>query len=205
MAEGWDLSAIVRSCQPATTTATTEIPLITTTTTTNTISPQHTTVKEEYDAFSFPNLLQPVITNELHDELNQLLLTPFNPTTNTNANTTTTSGGGINPDSPDSAGCIGQHERQQQLEHLPHPSIIWPHLVPEASTSCFNRFHDQHQSSQQQNQLQLVQKQESQVLSQSSSATVLPDTQPQTPRSRKRYKLEFPFPFIHTQAQKFEL
>ncbi|KAJ1385382.1 WRKY domain [Sesbania bispinosa] len=81
MAEDWDLFAIVRSCQSATNTATTKNPPNTTNTTHPSLA--NSTVKEEeeeYEAFSFPNIVQPM-TNEFQ-ELNQLF-TSFNPTTNT--------------------------------------------------------------------------------------------------------------------------
>ncbi|KAK7279896.1 hypothetical protein RJT34_24955 [Clitoria ternatea] len=171
MAEDWDLFAIVRSCQSATNT---EIPP----TTTNTISIQDTssslltsTLQDEYDTFSFPNIGQ-TITNDFQ-ELRQLFA-PFNPTTTTSAH-------GINPNSSD----FSQQERQQS-NHLPvfaptdHTTIL-PHFVPEPSTTSFNRFHGQ----QQQNQLQPIQKQNFQV-PQNNSPIVSPNTQPQTPRSRKR-------------------
>lgn len=174
MAEDWDLFAIVRSCQSATNTATAPIgnpppP------TTNTTPPSLATFtfKEEYnEAFSFPNIVQP-ITNEFHD-LNQLL-TPFNPTT-TN---TTSSANGINTNSPDFAGCIGQHQTNHNLSVLAPPSqtSIWP------STSSFNR--RQHVQKNQ-NQLPIVQKQDFQV-PQSNSALISPNPQPQTPKARKRY------------------
>ncbi|KAG4910573.1 putative WRKY transcription factor 27 [Glycine soja] len=166
MAEDWDLFAIVRSCQSATTT-------IPQTTTNNTSSPLITsTVKEEnYDGFSFPNIVQP-ITNEFQ-ALHQLF-TPFNPTTNT----TNTSASGINPNSP----YFAEQESQQLSEHLP----IWPHFVPEhSSTPSFSRFHDHQQQQQQINQLQALQKHEFQ-LPQNNSPTVSPNAQPQTPKSRKR-------------------
>ena len=169
MAEDWDLFAIVRSCQSATTT-------IPQTTTNNTSSPLITsTVKEEnYDGFSFPNIVQP-ITNEFQ-ALHQLF-TPFNPTTNT----TNTSASGINPNSP----YFAEQESQQISEHLP----IWPHFVPEhSSTPSFSRFHDHQQQQQQINQLQALQKHEFQ-LPQNNSPTVSPNAQPQTPKSRKRYQL----------------
>ncbi|TKY51348.1 WRKY transcription factor 27 [Spatholobus suberectus] len=171
MAEDWDLFAIVRSCQSATNTATTAIPQTTTNTSSSSVT---STVKEEkYDAFSFPNIVQP-ITNEFQ-ELHQLF-TPFNPTT---TNTTTPSALGINPNYPDFA----EQERQQHLPALPAPThtSIWPHFVPQPSTL---RFHDQQQQ-QQQNQLQAVQKQEFQV-PQNNSPVASPNTQPQTPKSRKR-------------------
>ncbi|XP_027364705.1 probable WRKY transcription factor 27 [Abrus precatorius] len=175
MAEDWDLFAIVRSCLSATNTATVEIPQ----TTTNTISLTDTssslvtsTVNEEYDVFSFPNIVQP-ITNEFQ-ELHQLF-TPVNPTTSTSAP-------GINPNSPDFA----EHERKQRdpfpVLAPPTHTSIWPHFVPELSTSSFNKFHDQQQP---QKQLQVVQTQKFQV-PQSNSPIVSPSTQPQTPRSRKR-------------------
>ncbi|RDX58110.1 putative WRKY transcription factor 27, partial [Mucuna pruriens] len=160
MAEDWDLFAVVRSCQSATT----EIPQ---TTTTNTFSSSVTsTVKEEkYDAFSFPNIVQP-ITSEFQ-ELNQLF-TPFNPTT--------TSALGINPNSP----YFAEQESHQHdhLHLLPPPThtSIWPHFLPQPST---HRFHNQQQ------QQQVLQKQEFQV-PQNNSPTVSPNTQPQTPKSRKR-------------------
>lgn len=154
MDEDWDLFAIVRSCQPATNN-----------TTSNSSMPSSSTsdlkVELEYDAFSFPNIVQP-ITNEIQ-ELNQLF-TSFNPTNTT----TTTSAHGINPYSPTHmAKCIGQ-----QQHHLPpiNSSSIWPNFVQEAST--FNKFHNQH------NQVQTIQKQEFQA------PQII---QPQTPRSRKRY------------------
>lgn len=156
MAEDWDLFAIVRSCQSATNTSTTEI--LAQTTTINTSS---STVKEEkHDAFSFPNIVEP-ISNEFQ-ELNQLF-TPFNPT-----NTTTTSAPSINANSP----YFAQQQSQQISDHL----SIWPHFVPQQqpSTHTFNTlFHDQ----QQQNQLQVHQ---------NNSLTVSPNSQPQTPKSRKR-------------------
>lgn len=165
MAEDWDLFAIVRSCQSATTT-------IPQTTTNNTSSSLVTsTIKEEiYDAFSSPNIVPPN-TNEFQ-ELHQLF-TPFNPTNNTSAP-------GINPNSP----YFAEQESQQISEHL----HIWPHFVPEqSSTPSFNRFHDQQQQ-QQINQLQALQKHEFR-LPQNISPTVSPNAQPQTPKSRKRYQL----------------
>ncbi|KAK2458023.1 putative WRKY transcription factor [Trifolium repens] len=162
MAEDWDLFAIVRSCQSTTNTSTT--------TTNSTIpssinSTSNLKVELEYDAFSFPNIVQP-ITNEVQG-LNQLF-TSFNPTTNPNT-TITTSGYGINPNSPNIARCIGQ----QQNNIAPTTSTsIWPNFVQEASTSSFNKFYNQ-----QQHQLQVIQKQEFHIPQ---------STQPQTPRSRKR-------------------
>ncbi|KHN21793.1 Putative WRKY transcription factor 27 [Glycine soja] len=160
MAEDWDLFAIVRSCQSATTT-------IPQTTTNNTSSPTSTIKEEIYDAFSSPNIVPPN-TNEFQ-ELHQLF-TPFNPTNNTSAP-------GINPNSP----YFAEQESQQISEHL----HIWPHFVPEqSSTPSFNRFHDQQQQ-QQINQLQALQKHEFR-LPQNISPTVSPNAQPQTPKSRKR-------------------
>jgi hypothetical protein len=168
MAEDWDLFAIVRSCQSTTNTSTT--------TTNSTIpssinSTSNLKVELEYDAFSFPNIVQP-ITNEVQG-LNRLF-TSFNPTTNPNT-TITTSGYGINPNSPNIARCIGQ----QHHNIAPTTSTsIWPNFVQEASTSSFNKFYNQ-----QQHQLQVIQKQEFHIPQ---------STQPQTPRSRKRYILKFP-------------
>ncbi|XP_061361342.1 probable WRKY transcription factor 27 [Gastrolobium bilobum] len=151
--EDWDLFAIVRSCQSATT----ENPPTATTTSSFATS---STVKDEHDAFSFPNMVQQPVTNEFQ-ELNQLL-TPFN--------TTTTSGHGINPNSHDFAPCITQQETIQAAHHPPL------HFMPEPSTSSFNRFHDQQQ---------VLQKQEN-LVPETSSAIALPNTQSQTPRSRRR-------------------
>lgn len=160
MDEDWDLFAIVRSCQSPTNTTTKENPFTTTNKTTqSSISSSNFKVELEYEAFSFPNIVQP-IANEIQ-ELNQLF-TSFNPTT-TNTTTTTTSDNGINPNSPNNiARSIGQ-----QQHHL--PSTNWPPFVQETQ------------------QLQ-QQKQEFQVL-QNNSSIVFPNTQPQTPRSRKRYKI----------------
>ncbi|CAI8604416.1 unnamed protein product [Vicia faba] len=155
MDEDWDLFAIVRSCQSSTNNTTSN-----STTPSSINSTCDFNVELEYDAFSFPNIVQP-ITNEIQ-ELNQLF-TSFNPTNTT----TTTSAHGINPYSPTHmAKCIGQ-----QQHHLPSitSSSIWPNFVQEASTSTFNNFNNQH--------LQTIQKQDFQV----------PQSfQPQTPRSRKR-------------------
>ncbi|CAK8573445.1 unnamed protein product [Lathyrus sativus] len=153
MDEDWDLFAIVRSCQSSTNN-----------TTSNSSMPSSSTsdfkVELEYDAFSFPNIVQP-ITNEIQ-ELNQLF-TSFNPT---NTTTTTTSAHGINPYSPTHmAKCIGQ--QQYHLHPITSPSI-WPNFVQEASPSTFNKFNNQ--------QLQTM-KQEFQVPQ---------SIQPQIPRSRKR-------------------
>ena len=166
MDEDWDLFAIVRSCQSPTNTSTTPIPQ----TTTNTTS----IVKEhKYDAFSFPNTVEP-ITNDFH-HLHQFF-SPFNPTTTTT--TTTLNAPRINPNSP----YFAQQDTQQISDHL----LISPHFPPEPSTPSFNRFphHQQHQ----QNQLQLLHKHEF-PSPQNNSPTVSPNTQPQTPKSRKRYQL----------------
>ncbi|ESW15473.1 hypothetical protein PHAVU_007G075400 [Phaseolus vulgaris] len=163
MDEDWDLFAIVRSCQSPTNTSTTPIPQ----TTTNTTS----IVKEhKYDAFSFPNTVEP-ITNDFH-HLHQFF-SPFNPTTTTT--TTTLNAPRINPNSP----YFAQQDTQQISDHL----RISPHFPPEPSTPSFNRFphHQQHQ----QNQLQLLHKHEF-PSPQNNSPTVSPNTQPQTPKSRKR-------------------
>ncbi|CAJ1977003.1 unnamed protein product [Sphenostylis stenocarpa] len=167
MDEDWDLFAVVRSCQSTTNTSTTAIPQ---TTTNNSLSSLLTsTVKDQkYDAFSFPNNTVQPITDEFH-ELHQLF-TPFNPTT-----PTIPSAPGINPNSP----YFAEQESQQISDHLP----IWPHFLPEPSTPSFNRFPNHQQ--QQQNQLQVLQKQEFHA-PQNSSPTVSPNTQPQTPKSRKR-------------------
>ncbi|KAK7391317.1 hypothetical protein VNO78_19731 [Psophocarpus tetragonolobus] len=166
MAEDWDLFAIVRSCQSATT----PIPQITTNNTSSSLLTS-TVQEQNYDAFSFPNIVQP-ITNEFQ-ELHQLF-TSFNPTT---TNTTTPSAPGINPNSPYFP---QQQERKQFSDHLP----ISPHFVPPpASTPSFNRFH--HQQQQLENPLQLVQQQEFQ-LPHNNSPTLSLNTQPQTPKSRKR-------------------
>ncbi|KAL2324577.1 hypothetical protein Fmac_023635 [Flemingia macrophylla] len=113
MDEDWDLFAIVRSCQSPTT----PTPQTTTNTSSSTLNQQ------QYDAFSFPNIVQP-ITNDLHQ-----LFTPFNPTTTT---TTTTSTLTINP----SFSYPPQH-----LLPPPHTST-WPHILPQSST---HRFQDQQQ------------------------------------------------------------
>jgi len=176
MAEDWDLFAIVRSCQSATNTTTTENSFTTTNTIPSSISTSNFNVELEYDAFSFPNVVQP-ITNELQG-LNQLL-TSFTPTT-----TTTTSGHGINPNSPPH---IAKYIGQQHHHFVPTTSSsIWPHFVQETSTSSFNKFNNQ-QLQQQHNQLQAIQKQEFQVPQ---------SIQPQTPRSRKRWYKFFQFPLI---------
>ncbi|XP_014513231.1 probable WRKY transcription factor 27 [Vigna radiata var. radiata] len=168
MDEDWDLFAVVRSCQSTNNTSTTAIPETTTNTTSSSLLTS--LLKEDrYDAFSFPNTIQP-ITNEFH-QLHQFF-SPFNPTT---TNATTLSAPRINPNSP----YFAQQETQQISDHLP----ILPHFLPEPSTPSFNRFPDHQQ--QQQNQLQLLQKQEFHT-SQNNSPTVSPNTQPQTPKSRKR-------------------
>ncbi|QCE08145.1 probable WRKY transcription factor 27 [Vigna unguiculata] len=162
MDEDWDLFAIVRSCQSNTSTA--AIPETTTNTTSSSLL---TSIVEEdrYDAFSFPNTVEP-ITNDFH-ELHQLF-SPFNPTT-------TLSAPGINPNSP----YFAQQESQQISDHLP----LWPHFVPEPSTPSFNRFphHQQHQH----NQLHSLHKHEFHT-PHNNSPTLSPNTQPQTPKSRKR-------------------
>jgi len=178
MDEDWDLFAIVRSCQSPTNTSTTGFPQTTTNTTSSSLLTS--IVKEDrYDAFSFPNTVEP-ITNEFH-ELHQLF-SPFNPTT---TNTTTLSAPRINPNSP----YFAEQESQQISDHL----RIWPHLLPEPSTPSFNRIPDHQQ--QQQNQLQLLHKQEFHA-PQNNSPTVSPNTQPQTPKSRKRYKLFSSIKFV---------
>ncbi|XP_029128841.1 probable WRKY transcription factor 27 isoform X2 [Cajanus cajan] len=113
MAEDWDLFAIVRSCQSPTT----PIPQTTTDTSSSTLNQQ-----QQYDAFSFPNILQQPTTNELHQ-----LFTPFNPTTTTSTTALT-----INPN------YFPQH--QTLLPPPPtHTSTYWPHLLPQPSTQTLQQ------------------------------------------------------------------
>ncbi|XP_028782023.1 LOW QUALITY PROTEIN: probable WRKY transcription factor 27 [Neltuma alba] len=173
MAEGWDLSAVVRGCRSsspssATAAASTTTTSITTPSSSSSKDLSLPLIKEENDIFSFPSLTQQ----------NQWIH-PFIPTT-TKTTTISTSGCGIYPNSSftdfageGSSSCTNNNNidtasssSSSLVASGSYASHIRPHFMPQASpastssSSGFQRFHDQHVQQLQQhsnsNQLQLV-------------------------------------------------
>ncbi|XP_028800497.1 probable WRKY transcription factor 27 [Neltuma alba] len=181
MAEGWDLSAVVRGCRSSSPSSATAAASTTTSITTPSSSSSKDLslplIKEENDIFSFPSLTQPRTSG--FQELHQLFR-PFIPTT-TKTTTISTSGCGIYPNSSftdfageGSSSCTNNNNidtasssSSSLVASGSYASHIRPHFMPQASpastssSSGFQRFHDQHvqqlqQQTQIQNQLQLV-------------------------------------------------
>lgn len=199
MAEDWDLSAVVRGCRSSL--------LASATTTCSSKDPPLSLIKQENEAFSFPNLIQP--TTNGFQELHQFFK-PFIPTTNKTTTISTSDFAlagssnssdnksininNININASSSASAATISYASSNIRHL--------------SASELQRFHDQHvqqleKQMQIQDQLQLAhQKPQFQIPQQGqigvggssnnnpAMTSTLPNTQQAnqpTTRSRKRY------------------